>query len=208
MTHRGFLRCALIALFPLSPLTAQEIRTYIDTDAKASTGCSVATPGGTFGGFDEVIVTTVDRSAKPARITGVMRAKCSGETFGAPKVVNGTGWPLGVGNGTDGSDAVEYQIDYDGMSDFPIYPFPILVTAGNPGGPAVDAFSAPVLISRKHRSGRSANRPDWTKVSPLATDPAGDSTGTVDLRSVFAQSDDKQLFLRVDAAFQAAPGVP
>src|SRR3954454_2935191 len=104
----------LCAFVPLSSFAATtEFRVLLDTDNNASTGCSVAVPGGSFAGVDQVLITTVDSTATGATVTSVSRQVCSAGTLGASVPVNAP-TPYNVGlNGSSGNSLVESVLPLD-----------------------------------------------------------------------------------------------
>ena len=99
----------LAVLFISSGAMAATLDVLVDRDNNTATGCSVTTPGGAFGGVEQIFTTTVDTTVFPARITGISRQDCltPPATFSASIPVDAGGWPVGVGIGTNGYDVVE-----------------------------------------------------------------------------------------------------
>jgi len=109
-----FLAVLLGALtLPTSALAATvELRALLDLDNDASTGCTVMTVDGDFTGVEQILTTTVETLPPPGEVTGLVRQECDAMagTFGAPIVVDSLmtpPWPVGLGNGTLGSDVLE-----------------------------------------------------------------------------------------------------
>ncbi|MBK8742232.1 MAG: PASTA domain-containing protein [Betaproteobacteria bacterium] len=82
----------------------------LDTDANPATGCTVTTVKGPFAGVEQMLTTTVTTTASGATVSGVTQQVCAGGSFGAPASVDAGGWPVGFGNGSGGTAAVETYI--------------------------------------------------------------------------------------------------
>ncbi len=86
-----------------------ELRTLLDVDNNATTGCTVSTPDGPFAGAEQVLITTVT-TANPPEVTSLARQVCTGLVLGPPSVLNSpfpAPWPVGLGGGVDGSAVIE-----------------------------------------------------------------------------------------------------
>lgn len=99
----------LIAAFAVSSASAAEFRVLLDKDYNPATGCAVATASGNFTGVEEILTTSVNTTAYPATVTGVTRQTCvtAPSTFSAPITVETGSWPVGLGVGVGGYDAIE-----------------------------------------------------------------------------------------------------
>lgn len=82
----------------------------LDIDNNAATGCTVGTVSGTVSGIELVATTVVTTSSSGAVVTRLERQQCSGGALGAVVVYDGGGWPVGLGNGTGGTAAIETSI--------------------------------------------------------------------------------------------------
>ncbi|WP_369641443.1 hypothetical protein [Acidovorax sp. A79] len=112
---RGLLH-AVVAVLAVASLAhaapahaATEIRTLIDSDNNPATGCTVATPGGAFGGVEQAAITRIDLlAAEP--VGDVAREVCqSGVLVADPSFVPSAPlhWPLGVAAAGMHTDVVE-----------------------------------------------------------------------------------------------------
>ena len=101
-----------ISCFSASAQTV-EIQLHVDNNGQHS-GCEVnlASIGSTLEGIDVLVTATVDRPSK--MITSVTTANCAGGSFAAPGTVGGN-IPLGLNNGTNGSDVVEIAVPLDSL---------------------------------------------------------------------------------------------
>jgi hypothetical protein len=108
---RGFLLAStlLTALGAHPALADSSLQVFIDLDNNPLTGCESAVPGGTFGGAEIVVLTTIDDAA--GMVTDVSRQECDlGTTppiFGPPISHSSGGWSLGSDLGVAGSDVIE-----------------------------------------------------------------------------------------------------
>ncbi len=106
----------LAFLFTLiTPAFAQtSYSVYIDSDFKASTGCTVNTVAeGTFPGMDTRLEATVDGAT--LQVTGVTRSTCNGVSFDSGANVGGP-YAVGLNNGVAGSDVIELSDDIDSLA--------------------------------------------------------------------------------------------
>lgn len=91
---------------------ATELRTLIDSDNNAATGCTVMTAAGAFAGVDMAAVTQVDLSASDP-VGNVSRELCQGGVLVADPTfvpVAPLRWPVGVGAAGAQVDVVESYI--------------------------------------------------------------------------------------------------
>ncbi|MFO1312326.1 MAG: Ig-like domain-containing protein [Burkholderiales bacterium] len=98
--------------------SAAQLTILLDTDNNAATGCTVPVPGGTFAGVETVLNTTVNASATPPTVGAVTRQACvnpATNTLGPPLPVDAGGWPVGIGVGQAGYDAIETYIQTIGL---------------------------------------------------------------------------------------------
>ncbi len=79
----------------------------LDTDNNPATGCTVATVDGPFDGAEQRLVTTVTTGSNSATVSGVQLQNCTGSGFGAAVWSAGGSWPVGLGNGLNGTAIVE-----------------------------------------------------------------------------------------------------
>ena len=111
---------AWIIVFLVSVLASQfsadaraaEFRVLIDKDGNPATGCTVTTASGSFAGVETVLITSINTAVSPPVVTGVSSQNCSSppSTFDPPVAVDPGGWPLGLGVGVGGYDAIETYI--------------------------------------------------------------------------------------------------
>ncbi|MFO1304131.1 MAG: IPTL-CTERM sorting domain-containing protein [Burkholderiales bacterium] len=98
--------------------SAAQLTIFLDTDNNAGTGCTLPVPGGTIAGIEQVLNTTVNASATPPTVGAVTRQVCvnpATNTLGPPLPVDAGGWPVGVGVGQAGYDAIETYIQTVGL---------------------------------------------------------------------------------------------
>ncbi|MER2601757.1 MAG: IPTL-CTERM sorting domain-containing protein, partial [Candidatus Competibacter phosphatis] len=87
-----------------------ETATYqilLDTDNNPATGCTVATVDGPFDGAEQRLVATGTTGSNSATVSGVQLQNCTGSGFGAAVWSAGGSWPVGLGNGLNGTAIVE-----------------------------------------------------------------------------------------------------
>ncbi len=96
---------AVVAILFSASSSAQQFSALIDADRNALTGCSLATPAGPVAGIEWRVTATV--SGNPPQVSAVERARCVGGAFAAP-VAMAAGYPVGLNNGVDGADVVEF----------------------------------------------------------------------------------------------------
>ncbi len=112
---------ALSALLLVSTAQADtELRTFLDLDHDATTGCAVTTPSGTFAGAEEVVTTTLS-TLDPAQVTGISREVCNAGTLQSdPGFSDGGGWAVGVNLGDNGFSVVESYTPLDHEFSAPV----------------------------------------------------------------------------------------
>lgn len=99
---------ALVFLLIASTASAQNTYSaYIDSDGNASTGCTIALPGGTFVGAEWRVQATATTGGNP-QVTSVTLAQCGGGVFGAGTAIGGN-YPVGLNDGVSASDVVEFS---------------------------------------------------------------------------------------------------
>jgi cysteine-rich repeat protein len=164
---RGFLHALFFAL-TIAALTqgapaqaATEIHALIDSDNNAATGCTVATPGGAFGGVEQVAITRIDLLAADP-VGDVTREVCqSGVVVADPSFVPSAPlwWPVGIAAAGIHTDVVESYAQLVGASttvrmgfvisttDGSVAPTALLSTMGGGGGPILlaAAMAVPAL---------------------------------------------------------------
>ncbi|MFT3791297.1 MAG: PASTA domain-containing protein [Rudaea sp.] len=104
--------CALFLLIATATAQAAEHRfaLYLDTDANAATGCTLAAPNGAVTGVEQVLTTVVTTSTTDATVSRIERQVCSGGSLGAASVLDPGSWSAGIGNGSNGTAAIETAI--------------------------------------------------------------------------------------------------
>ncbi len=85
----------------------QRFALLLDTDNSAATGCTVATAKGAVAGVDQVWTTVVTTSTTAVTVMEIDKQVCSGGTLGSAVEAAAGGWPVGMGNGVDGTGAIE-----------------------------------------------------------------------------------------------------
>jgi large repetitive protein len=117
---------------------------YVDSDARASTGCSEGPVAGA-----EVRLRVTASGGLTPQVQQVTRARCSGAVFGSDAVIAGS-YPVGADNGTAGSDVIELADDLSQLisNGSPSLVYSIVATSstgedvlltsnGAPGGPPI-----------------------------------------------------------------------
>ena len=97
----------LLASAAWGQAAAPEYQILLDTDHNPATGCTVTTVNGNFAGVDQRLVTTVTIGTNTAMVSGVQAQNCVNGAFGAAVWNAAGGWPVGLGNGTNGAAVIE-----------------------------------------------------------------------------------------------------
>src|SRR6266480_4086913 len=182
MSNLSFRRSLLPLILVFAAYSAaaatNQIKTAIDTDNNASTGCSVSSALGTFSGAEQLLITTYDPDTHT--VTSVVRQRCSGGTFGGSDIIDSGGWAVGTNGGVNliethipwaalgatGPMRLGFIISSDTLSD---------AVLQRPGG-------APIMFPGSLGSGRhhavlpdgghaitlDGNGSDWDGVRPIA----------------------------------------
>ena len=107
-------RVVIPALCVLCSLTAFEAQAaehrfqlLVDTDNNAATGCAVATGAGLRSGIEQVWTTVVTTSPSSATVSRIERQDCVAGVLGPSSTFATAGWPAGLGNGAQGTAAIE-----------------------------------------------------------------------------------------------------
>jgi hypothetical protein len=79
---------------------------YVDSDARASTGCVEGLAVGA-----EVRLEVTASGGLAPQVLQVARARCESGLFGAPTTIGG-GYPVGIDNGTEGTDVIELADEF------------------------------------------------------------------------------------------------
>jgi len=115
LAFRHLALAALLLLLACSAASAQQFSVLIDGDRNAATGCSLSSASGTVTGIEWRVTATV--SGEPPQVSAVERARCVDGAFAAP-IGQAAGYPVGLNNGLDGSDVVEFAaalVDLTGL---------------------------------------------------------------------------------------------
>ncbi len=106
---------AVLALLPRSASAHLELKALLDLDHDAATGCTIATPEGTFPGVEIVATSEVVTDIVPV-VEGIELEDCQGmitEVEVAPGTKGGV--PYAVGLGAGGFDAIETFVPLAGL---------------------------------------------------------------------------------------------
>ena len=87
----------------------------LDTDQQASSGCTIAHPGGAIQGIERVVTAVIDTTASTAQVTRVEEQSCTGAQLSAPVTTITGPWSAGLGNGLSGSAAIEISTTRTGL---------------------------------------------------------------------------------------------
>ena len=141
---------ALVLLFAgLSAHAATtQFRVLLDVDNDPGTGCSVATPDGSFGGVEQILLTTVDSAGTSASVSSVERLDCvdpGTSSFGAPVSVSAGGWPVGIGNGQSGLNVIETQMPVSSIAGHAFFVRTAVLASDSTGDDAMGVTS-PFLV--------------------------------------------------------------
>ena len=102
---------ALCVLCGLSAFDAQaaehRFELLVDTDNNVATGCTVATGAGPRSGIEQVWTTVVTTSPSSATVSRIERQDCVAGVLGPSSTFAIAGWPVGLGNGSQGTAAIE-----------------------------------------------------------------------------------------------------
>lgn len=82
----------------------------LDTDDDAATGCVVASSAGNTSGIEQVITAVVATGPSTATVARIERQGCVGGVLGPVTTLPGGGYPVGLGNGTDGASVIELAL--------------------------------------------------------------------------------------------------
>lgn len=103
------------AAIALSLATGASAATHVttillDVDNEPATGCTVATPGGSFAGAEVALVANVTTGPTSAWVNGVVRRVCEGGSLGTPVSESAGGWPVIPGSAPGGLAAIEASL--------------------------------------------------------------------------------------------------
>lgn len=108
---RNLLATVLLAGTCLTAAAAEHrFDLLLDTDNNAATGCSVSEPAGSVGGVEQVTRIYVDTTTTAATVNRITQASCVQGTLGTETIVDSSGWPVGLGNGTAGLAVIEAYV--------------------------------------------------------------------------------------------------
>ncbi len=105
---------------------------YINSDGDTATGCVITLPGGTFAGAEWRVQATATTGSSP-QVTSVTLAQCGGGVFGAGTPIGGN-YPVGLNDGTSGSDVVEFSAPKGSILGNGSYAAPLGFVAENASG--------------------------------------------------------------------------
>jgi hypothetical protein len=144
----GAWRRCLVALLLLAPsvVFAQSTRysVLIDSDNDPATGCSVATPSGSVGGFEARLDALV--AIDPPAVQGQQLSLCSGGSFGAAQAVPGS-YPVGIDTAAGPADVIELGIERALLGEDLANDWRLLFLADSPLLGAVDAAGPVVAVA-------------------------------------------------------------
>ncbi len=186
LTALALLAGVVMTAAPLAAATpTAQFTALLDLDNNPGTGCTVATVDGPFKGVDQMLVTTVDLTQTPPVVISVTRQACNQgtQTFGAAVPINSPyapPWPVGVHNGTSGSDVVETYVPLGNLSVGTTihFGFTSAVVGGSPT--AVDADLT--------TTGKPGGSPILLSATPLAEVPTLGTIGLLLLGLLLASS--------------------
>lgn len=144
--------------------TSAEYQILLDTDNNPATGCTVTTVNGNFAGVDQRLVTTVAIGTNAATVGGVQLQPCENGVFGAAVWTDPGGWPVGLGNGTNGAAVIETYLPLAALNG----PGPLRLGVISQAGPARDAL----LTSSGQGGGGGINL-------PIAGGPGGSAAAPI-----------------------------
>ncbi|MEO7253572.1 MAG: PASTA domain-containing protein, partial [Casimicrobium sp.] len=104
------LLCALAFAVPASHAAEHKFSLLLDTDNAAATGCVVATADGSVSGVERVNTAVVTTTASTAMVSRLDQQTCVGGALTAATTYDAGGWSAGLGNGTNGSAAIEFSV--------------------------------------------------------------------------------------------------
>ena len=104
------LLCALAFAVPISHAAEHKFSLLLDTDNAAATGCVVTTADGSFVGVERVNTAVVTTTTATATVARLEQQTCVGGALTAATTYDAGGWSAGLGNGTNGSAAIEFSV--------------------------------------------------------------------------------------------------
>lgn len=93
----------------------EQFQVLLDTNNNPSSGCDVQTIDGPFQGVERILTTQFSGGS----VTGVTLRNCINPatgTFGPPQQVSAGGWPVALGLGPNGANAVETFVPISSLS--------------------------------------------------------------------------------------------
>ena len=204
---------AFLLLISSSAAAASDVKVLIDSDNNPATGCSVATPSGTFAGVEQIVTTTWDPAS--LTVTGVTIQQCtdpSTSSFGAASTVDPGGWPVGSSGGTlllethIGTSSGPMHLGFVAESD----PLSDAVLAHANGDPII----FPPLFT-EHGRQRAVHPPapsitldgngaDWGGLTPLVPDGASSGSPALRFLRIYAVAAPGDVFFRFDIQANAS----
>ncbi|MEO8136003.1 MAG: Ig-like domain-containing protein, partial [Betaproteobacteria bacterium] len=107
---KAALLCALTFAIPLSHAAEHKFSLLLDTDNAVATGCVVTTADGPVSGIERVNTAVVTTTASAATVTRLEQQTCVSGALTTATSYDAGGWSAGLGNGTNGSAAIEFYI--------------------------------------------------------------------------------------------------
>jgi YD repeat-containing protein len=121
---------------------------YADLGNEPATGCTVTTSAGSFAGAELALDTTVVTDTSGAQVARVEQRQCGAGAFGPPQLIDAGSWPAGLGNGDDGTAAIETYLPLSSLGGASVARVGLFSTAEGGGGDAMLAApgGGPILI--------------------------------------------------------------
>lgn len=162
--------CIIALLFSFAAQSASAaqigIDFYFDTDANASTGCSVTLLTKTIAGFERKVSIVYDDSAQT--VTSGTVAQCLNGVLQAPTALNTSLWHVATDSGNPAQDILSGTFP---ASLFPTQPTGVVVTSAD-GGTVVDVLDG--------------GNPGFASLAALSSDGSPTPIPTLDIYGLFA----------------------
>gem|GEM_PF-4996958 len=110
------LLCALAFAVPISHAAEHKFSLLLDTDNAAVTGCVITTADGSVSGVERVNTAVVTTTTTTATVTRLEQQTCVGGALTAATTYDAGGWSAGLGNGTNGSAAIEFSVPLSSLA--------------------------------------------------------------------------------------------
>ncbi|MEO8848986.1 MAG: hypothetical protein ABI440_10225, partial [Casimicrobiaceae bacterium] len=82
----------------------------LDTDNNAASGCTVSEPTGSIAGIEQKFSVYIGTSTTAAAVLRIGRQVCNAGTLGAETIADAGGWPVGLGQGSGATAAIEAYV--------------------------------------------------------------------------------------------------